>query len=164
MTIAELMIPELKREAEMTRRLLARIPVDQLAFTPGHGLNTIGWNASHLAEIVGWAPGIVNAPGLDLAAVDAEQSAAAAARSSDPAALLKKFDANLANSVAALDGVSDAKMDEPWTMSMGGQELFTMKKGDCLRKWVVTHTAHHRGILSALLRLAGVKHGSIYEG
>ena len=162
MTIAQLMIPELKREAEMTRRLLARVPADKLAFTPGHGLHTVGWNASHLAEIVGWVPMIVNAPGLDLAAVDAEQSAAAA-RSNDLAALLKTFDANLVNSLAALEGVSDARMDEPWTMSMGGQELFTMKKGDCLRKWVFTHTAHHRGILSALLRLAGVPHGSIYE-
>ncbi|MGL4553307.1 MAG: DinB family protein [Gemmataceae bacterium] len=38
-----------------------------------------------------------------------------------------------------------------------------MKKGDCLRKWVFSHTAHHRGILSAYLRLAGVPHTSIYE-
>lgn len=156
------MIPELKREAEMTRKLLSRIPADKLDFTPGHGLQTIGWNASHLAEIVGWVPGIVNAPGLDLAAVDAEQSAASA-RSNDLPALLKRFDEGLAASVAALQGVPDTTMDEPWTMSMAGRPLFTMKKGDCLRKWIFTHTAHHRGILSADLRLAGVKLGSIYE-
>ncbi len=156
------MIPELKREADMTRGLLARIPADKLSFSPGPGLQSIGWNASHLVEIVGWVPGILNAPGLDLAAVDAEQSAAAA-RSTDLAALLKRFVENLATSLAALENVSDAKMDEPWTMSMNGQELFTMKKGDCLRKWIFTHTAHHRGILSMSLRLAGVEHGSIYE-
>ncbi len=162
MTIAELMIPELKREAETTRRLLARIPADKLGFTPGAGLHTVGWNASHLAEIVGWVSGIVRESGLDLAAVDAEQQAAAA-RFADLAALLKQFDDNLAQSLVALEGVDDATMDEPWTMRMGAHEIFTMKKGDCLRKWVFTHTAHHRGILSASLRLAGVKHGSIYE-
>jgi uncharacterized damage-inducible protein DinB len=161
MTIAQLMIPELKREAEMTRRLLARVPGDRLDFSPGGGLHTIGWNASHLAEIVGWVPGIVNAPGLDLAHVDAEQAAAAAAK--DLPLLLKRFDQNLAASLAALDGVPDATMGEPWTMKMNGQELFTMNKGDCLRKWVFTHTAHHRGILSASLRLAGANAGSIYE-
>lgn len=162
MTIAQQMIPELKREAEMTRKLLARVPIDKLDFTPGHGLHTIGWNASHLAEIAGWTPGILNAPGLDLAAVDAEQSAAAA-RSKDLPALLNRFDEGLAASLAALESATDATMDESWTMSMGGQEIFTMKKGDCLRKWVFTHTAHHRAILSTSLRLAGVKHRSIYE-
>jgi signal transduction histidine kinase len=36
---------------------------------------------------------------------------------------------------------------------MNGQELFTMKKGDCLRKWVFTHTAHHRARIKAAERL-----------
>lgn len=160
MTIAELMIPELRREAEMTRRLLARVPADKLDFSPGAGLHTVGWNASHLAEIVGWVPGILNEPGLDLAAIDAGPQTPSAG---DLGALLGKFDGNLAKSLAALEGASDAKMGEPWTMWMGPQEIFTMKKGDCLRKWVFTHTAHHRGILSASLRLAGVKFGSPYE-
>jgi uncharacterized damage-inducible protein DinB len=46
---------------------------------------------------------------------------------------------------------------------MGGQTLFTMKKGDCLRKWVFCHSAHHRGILSVYLRMAAVQFRSIYE-
>jgi uncharacterized damage-inducible protein DinB len=160
MTIAQLMIPELKREAAMTRKLIALIPADKLDFSPGGGLHTIGWNASHLAEIAGWVPDIVNAPELDWAALDAEQQAAIEARSR---ALLERFDANLARSLAALEGVPDATMDEPWTRRMGDQILLTMRKGDCLRKWIFTHTAHHRGILSASLRLAGVKHASVYE-
>jgi uncharacterized damage-inducible protein DinB len=159
MTIAQLMIPELKAEAAMTRRLLARIPNDKLSFTPGHGIKTIGWNASHLVEIVGWVEGIVNGPGLDLATFEGTPPV-------DPAgvsALLKTFDANLAQSLKSLEGVSDAKMAEPWTMRNGETVYFTIEKGECLRKWVFTHTAHHRGILSVLLRLAGVEHGSIYE-
>lgn len=163
MTIAELMIPELKHEAEMTRRLLVRVPNAELDFSPGEGLQTIGWNASHLSEIVGWVPGIVNESGLDLDAMDAELVAATVVRSKDIAAMVKHFDEGLAKSLAALNGVSDATMAEPWTMRMGGQALFTITKNECLRKWVFTHTAHHRGILSAELRLAGVKHGSIYE-
>lgn len=153
------MIPELKREAEMTRRLVARIPNDKLSFTPGQGIHTIGWNASHLVEIVGWVEGILNDPGLDLAQFEGTPPV-------DPAgvpALLKTFDANLAQSLKALEGVSDAKMAEPWTMRNGETIYFTIEKGDCLRKWVFTHTAHHRGILSVLLRLSGVEHGSIYE-
>ena len=163
MTIAQHMKAELKSEAELTRGLIAHIPADKLGFSPGHGMHTIGWNASHLVEAVGWVPGILNSPGMDVAAVDAEQAAASLAISTDVAAMLRMFDENLANSLAALEVASDARMDETWTMSMGTQVLFTMKKGACLHKWVFTHTAHHRGILSTMLRLAGVQHSSIYE-
>jgi len=163
MNIAGHMKAELKSEAEMTRRLIARIPADKLRFSPGHGLHTIGWNASHLVSVLEWVPGILNAPGMDLAEVDAELVAATLARETDLTALLTSFDENLTMSLAALEVASDAQMDEPWTMSMGEQVLFTMNKGDCLNKWVFIHTGHHRGILSVLLRLAGVEHGSIYE-
>lgn len=161
MTIADLMMPELTREADMTRKLLARVPADKLGFSPGAGLHTIGWNASHLAEIVGWVPGIIADPGMDLAKLDAEQ---VTPPTDDTEELLSRFDANLQTSLAALKGVSDDTMlNGTWTMWMNGQELFTMKKGDCLRKWVFVHTGHHRGILAMSLRLAGVKLGSIYE-
>ncbi len=144
----------------MTRRLLARIPPEKLGFSPGGGLHTLGWNASHLAEIVGWVEGTLNKPGLDIGEVDFEQ---AAAMEHDLPAILARFDANLDCSLAALRAADDAKLAEPWTMSMNGTPLFTMSKHDCLRKWVFTHTAHHRGIVSVMLRLAGVAHTSIYE-
>lgn len=161
MTIAELMIPELKAEAAMTRRLLERVPDDRFGFTPGHGLHTIGWNANHLASIAGWGVTMVQDDFLDLAppGVTAEPTPEA----TTTAAVLATFDANLAKSLAALEGVPDSKMDEDWSLKHGGHTLLTMKKGPCLRKWLFTHQAHHRGILSAYLKMVGVKFSSIYE-
>lgn len=159
MTIAQLMIPELKAEAAMTRKLLARIPNDKLSFTPGKGVKTIAWNAAHLAEIIGWVDGTINGDGLDLSAYEGMSRP----DPTDIAAVLKTFDEGLAQSLKALEGVSDEKMAEPWSMRNGDVVYFTITKEECLRKWVFTHTAHHRGILSVLLRLAGVEHGSIYE-
>lgn len=161
MTIAEQMIPELKAEGEMTRKLLSRIPQEKLGFSPGKGVQTIGWNAVHLAEIAGWVPAIVEKPGLDIGVNDPSLPPPPAM---EVGAILKRFDENLAKSLAALQGVSDAVMAEPWKMAYAGQHLFTMPKGECVRKWVFAHTAHHRGILSVELRLAGVEHTSIYEG
>lgn len=161
MTIAEQMAAELAREAAVTRGLLARVPDDKRDWSPGAGLHTVGWNADHLAEIVGWVPGIVGASELDIAPPDAPPPPPPPAGAD---ALLARFDAGLAASLAALRGVPDAVMDEPWTMKMGGHVLFTVPKGECLRTWVFSHTAHHRGILSAYLRLAGVPHASVFEG
>lgn len=161
MRIAELMKPELAAEAVATRKLLALVPDDKLGWSPGAGIRPIDWNAAHLVEIVGWLPGILGQAEWDLAPVGGEPYATPEATSI--ADLLNTFDANLAAALAALDGVPDEVMAEPWSLKAGGHVLLTMPKGPCLRKWVFSHTAHHRGILSSHLRLAGVPHGSIYE-
>ena len=161
MLISELMVPELTLELAVTRKLLAMVPDDKLEWSPGSGLHTIGWNASHLAEIAGWVPVILQQPELDIAPPGAE--ALPPPTKKDVAALLKHFDANASGSLTALKGTPDAVMAETWTMKAGGHALFTMTKGDCLRKWVFSHIPHHRGVLSAYLRMAGVPHDSIYE-
>lgn len=162
MLISELMIPDFTAEMAMTRKLLARVPDDKLAWKPAEGgLHSIGWNASHLTDIAGWVPGIIQASDLDIASEGAAASFTPEGTKVD--VLLKKFDENLAKSLAAFRGVSDTVMSEPWSLKANGQVLFTMQKGDCLRKWVFGHTAHHRGILSAYLRMVGVEFSSIYE-
>ncbi len=161
MQIAELMTPELAAEMAMTRRLLAKIPDDKLGWKPAEGLHTIGWNAGHLAEIAGWVPVIVGQDELDIAPVGGPAYVPPTITSTGQ--VLETFDANLAKSLAALKGVSDATMGETWTMKAGGQTILAMKKGDCLRKWVFSHNSHHRGILSVYLRMAGVQHTSLFE-
>jgi uncharacterized damage-inducible protein DinB len=157
MLISELMAPELAAEMAMTRKLIARIPDDKLGWKPAEGLHTIGWNANHLVGIAGWVPVIVGQSDLDIA------SGPPPAEAADVKTLLAGFDDNLAKSLAALKGVPDSVMAEPWSLKSGAQILLTMPKGDCLRKWVFTHAAHHRGILSVYLRMAGVQVPSVYE-
>lgn len=161
MLISEMMSAELPSEIAMTRRLLARVPDEQLNWQPAPELHSIGWNASHLVEIVGWVPGIIGQSEWDIAPVDGEPPVTPEVTSTSQ--LLATFDEHAKNAIQALEGVSDELMNEPWSLKMGGQVLFTMQKGDCLRKWVFSHTAHHRGILSVYLRLAGVQFPSVYE-
>lgn len=162
MLISELMIPELGAEMAMTRKLLAKIPSEKLAWKPAEGgLQTIGWNANHLAEIAGWMPVIVGQDELDIAPVGGPQYTPPSASTTEE--ILATFDANLAKSLASLKGVPDSVMDETWTMKAAGQTILSMKKGDCIRKWIFSHASHHRGIVSAYLRMAGVPHTSIFE-
>jgi uncharacterized damage-inducible protein DinB len=161
MQISELITRELSSEAEMTRRLLSRIPEDKLRWDPGQGLHTIGWNANHLVETIGWVGGIIAQSEFDLAP-PGEKPHAEASFTEIPD-LLRAFDQNLQAALAALKGAPDSAFSQPWSLKMGGQLLFTMQKGDCIRKWVLSHSAHHRGILSVYLRLSGVTLPSIYE-
>ncbi len=161
MLISELMTTELASEMSMTRSLLARIPDDKLDWRPTGQPHSIAWNASHLVEIVGWVPGIVGQSEWDVAPVGAPPYVAPTVTQASQ--LLETFDGNRQKAIDVLQGVPDSVMDEPWSLKMGGQTLFTMKKGDRLRKWVFSHSAHHRGILSVYLRMAGLQFPSIYE-
>jgi uncharacterized damage-inducible protein DinB len=161
MLISELMTHELASEMVMTRRLLARIPDESLLWQPPGELHSIAWNATHLAEIVGWVPGILEQSEWDIAPIDGE--AYVVSEITATSKLLEAFDEHSENALHALQGVPDAVMDEPWSLKMGGQTIFTMNKGACLRKWVFGHLAHHRGILSVYLRMAGLQFPSIYE-
>ena len=161
MLISELMTAEFPNETAMTRNLLARIPDEKLEWKPPGELHSIAWNANHLVEILGWVPGIVGQSEWDIAPVGEEPYVAQAVKQSSQ--LLDMFDAASKTAVDALQGIPDSVMDEPWSLKMGGQILFTMNKGDCIRKWVFSHSAHHRGILSAYLRMAGLQFPSVYE-
>ncbi len=161
MLISEWMASELTSEMSMTRSLLARVSDDKLPWQPPGQLNSIAWNAAHLVEIVCWVPGILKQSEWNIAPVGGP--AYVAPTVTQASQLLDMFDCYSQNAIDALRGVSDSVMDEPWSLKMGGQILFTMKKGDCLRKWVFSHSAHHRGILSVYLRMAGLKFSSIYE-
>ena len=161
MLISELMSAELPGELAMTRGLLARIPDDKLEWKPPGELHSIVWNANHLVEIMGWVPGIVGPSDWDIAPIGAEPYVAPAVTQAGQ--FLEMFDMHSKAAIDTLEGVPDPVMYEPWSLKMAGQTLFTMNKGDCIRKWVFSHSAHHRGILSAYLRMAGLQFPSIYE-
>ncbi|TWU26758.1 DinB family protein [Novipirellula galeiformis] len=160
MTIAELMLPELEREMAQTRKVLEKVPADQLEWKANETLHTLGWNANHLAEIVGWTKFIIDEDVFNLAPTDGP--AYQTPSLDDPAKILAAFDENLLSARAALAGTSDETMAKLWTMKAGEQTLMTLSKGECLRTWVLNHTVHHRGILSVYLRMLGVDDACVY--
>jgi hypothetical protein len=59
MNYAEMILPEFDREMANTRKVLERLPEDRLDWQAHAKSHTIGWNANHLAEILGWVEGIL---------------------------------------------------------------------------------------------------------
>ncbi|WP_442511079.1 DinB family protein [Novipirellula sp. SH528] len=162
MTIAELMVPELDREMAQTRKILELVPADKLEWKASENLNTLGWNANHLAEIVGWTKFIVDEDVFNIAPPDGPKYETPSL--SDPAEILAKFDQNVVSARGAIEAASDETMAKLWTMKAGDQTLMTLSKGDCLRTWVLNHTVHHRGILSVYLRMLGIDEATVYGG
>lgn len=162
MRLSDLLLPEFDQEMARTRRILAHVPADRMAWQAHERLHTLGWNANHLVEVVGWAAVIVSESEFDMAPVNGPKYETPAI--TDPSVLLEHFDRNVASARAAIAGASDETLAQPWSLKAAGQTLFTISKGECLRTWVFNHAVHHRAILAVYLRMCGLDVTAPYDG
>ncbi len=72
MSYADTMLPEFDHEMANTRKVLERIPDDKFDWKPHPKSNTIGWNASHVADLPNWLFVTLKTPSLDIAPVGGE--------------------------------------------------------------------------------------------
>lgn len=161
MTLAELFLPELDREMARTRKVLEKAPADKLDWRPGEGMHTIGWNANHIADLVGWTREIIAKDEFDMAPLEGPKPEPLAL--TDPREIVAAFDKHVNDARLAIQEATDAVFAEPWSLKSGGQTLFTIGKGECVRTWVLNHTVHHRAILSVYLRMVGVELTPVYD-
>ncbi|HRJ49309.1 MAG TPA: DinB family protein [Phycisphaerales bacterium] len=160
MTYATMTLPEFEHEMATTRKMLERVPEDKLSWKPHEKSNTIGWNACHLAEIPGWAANILTEPFFDMNPTgdNPYKTPDLASRK----AILDLFDANVAAAKKAIAEVKDSAIMETWQFKDNGAVILEMPRAVALRTWVISHTIHHRAILSVYYRLNGVPVPAIY--
>jgi uncharacterized damage-inducible protein DinB len=156
MTIIDTMLQELEHEAHTTRRVLERVPDDQLTWKPHEKSRTLGELALHVATV----PGAV-------AELFASPSPAQVPQFKDPALaraseLIPALDESLAKAKRVLGGMDDATAMSMWRLMNGERELFAQPRAALLRSIMLNHWYHHRGQLTVYLRELGVAIPSIY--
>ena len=126
MNYAETTLPEFDRELANTRKVLERVPDNKLDWQAHPKSHTIGWNANHLAEIVGWVEGWLSAPSWDFAPIGGEpyQSPKRTTRQE----ILELFDRNVAAARKAIAAIKDDQMTQPWSLVKAGTPLFSMPR------------------------------------
>jgi uncharacterized damage-inducible protein DinB len=158
---AETILPEFDREMANTRKVLERVPEQKLDWQADPNSHTIGWNANHLAEILGWVEGILTMPSWDFAPVGGEpyQSPKLVSRQE----ILDLFDRNVAAARKAIAAVKDEQLTQPWSLLAAGRPVFTMPRGRVVRRFVLNHLIHHRAILCVYLRLNDIQVPGMYH-
>lgn len=160
MSYAETILPEFDQEMANTRKVLERIPDDKLEWKVHPKLNTIGWNATHLAEIPGWVISALTLTELDIAPVGQEPYRTPKLNSTKE--ILELFDKNVAEARKAIQAASDADVKENWSLLAGGNVIFTIPRSEVIRIWVLNHTIHHRAHLCVYLRLNDIPVPGMY--
>jgi|SRR5215203_5632194 len=159
MAIKDALLPEFDHEMGSTRRVLERVPVADLAWTPHEKSFNMGKLAGHIANIPNWVHATLDLAVFDLATIGED------ARPKGPASveeLLNTFDENARKARGKIDAQTDASFLAPWTLKQAGHEMFTMPKISVLRSFVMNHIIHHRGQLTVYLRLRNVPLPALY--
>ena len=160
MTIAEAFLAEFGPEMANTRKMLERVPDGTLDFKPHEKSMSMGRLAGHVAEMAGWGTVTVQVDEFDVSPQDGPKPEAYVAQSRD--ATLEHFDRMVAEAKEAIAVTSDEAMHQPWTLLMGGKEVFSMPRIATLKAMVLNHIIHHRAQLSVYLRLNDVPIPGMY--
>jgi len=160
MPIATLLLPEFEQEMAGVRRTLERIPDDKLTWKAHEKSNTIGWVASHLANIPSWVEGTMKADEWDIHPVGEEPFKSPTHDSI--AGVLEYFDANVATAKSLIAATDDETFAKTWSLLIQGQPVLTSTKHGVVRSWVINHSIHHRGILTVYLRLNDIPVPGLY--
>lgn len=147
---------ELKHEAEMTRKVLERLPAEKFGWKPHEKSFSLGKLASHVAEIPGWMSGIIQQDVFD---VSKDYVPFEAKRSAD---LLQKLEEGVKSALAAMPGTSNERLMANWALKSGDQVMFEMPRVAVLRNFVLNHIVHHRAQLTVYMRLLNISVPAIY--
>jgi len=161
MALNTMMLEELKQEAELTRKMLQRVPFDNPTWHPHEKSMTIQRLSSHVAEISVWMTRILDADGFDFAQF-ATLTPQQRFHAKDTAELLQKFEDMYAQASATLGRATDEALLANWSVIRGGQTIYTLPRIVAIRKWVFNHAIHHRGQLSVYLRLNNIPVPGMY--
>jgi uncharacterized damage-inducible protein DinB len=154
-TIGEL-LQELNQEAPATRRVLERVPEDQLDWRPHEKSMTLGQLALHVAGIPGRSAEISSRPTFDVRTQIPRPSPASVRE------LLAEFEQSVEKARTILGGMNDAALMTPWAMVDGTREVMAMPRGAVLRTVLFNHWYHHRGQLTVYLRQVGALLPAVY--
>jgi uncharacterized damage-inducible protein DinB len=155
MGLVDSILMELDQEGETTKRLLARIPNDRLAWKPHSKSYSLGQFALHIASV----PGNVTAIALqDTAEVPNFTQAEPKSRQE----VLETFSKSLESAKGNLKKMDDARLASTWSLTRGGTVVMSVPRIGFLRSVLLNHVYHHRGQLSVYLRILEVPVPSIY--
>ena len=155
MAMIDSFLQELEHEAKTTRRVLERVPDNQLGWRPHPKARSLGELALHVAGTPGEVAKL--AAQAEIQPPDFTDPVPASASELVPA-----LDDSIATARRLLGTMDDATLNGMWRVKRNGHEILAMPRSALLRSIMLNHWYHHRGQLSVYLRELGVAVPSIY--
>lgn len=155
--LLELTLDEIREEAAITRRILERVPADQLSWKPHPKSMSLGQLALHIASIPGNLTKLLQGDEFDVSQANLNPP--------QPRNVEEIYTAHGAGVRVAedyLEGMSEPTALANWCLLAHGKQISSKPRIVVLRSIMLNHWYHHRGQLSVYLRLLKVPVPVIY--
>jgi uncharacterized damage-inducible protein DinB len=153
--LAQLLLAELEQEAQVTRRVLQRVPEARMGWRPHPRSFSLGQLALHVAII----PKLGE---LLLERDECEPPEFVQQEASTAAELITTLDESLASARRFLSELTPERAEGMWRLVSGGRELMAAPRMMMVRSLMMNHWYHHRGSLVVYLRLLDVPLPPVY--
>jgi len=146
----KMLLTEMDREAQTTRKMLACVPNDKYDWKPHEKSMTIRRLATHIAELPSWVSMTLTTDELDFANNPYQPEVI-----NNTPELLAYFERSYTDGRAHLEKATDKDLEPNWTLRNGEQVYSVESKGDVIRM-SYCQIVHHRAQLGVFLRLLNV--------
>src|SRR5690349_4218958 len=151
MKLTDLFLADLEREAESTRKALARVPEGRNDFKPHEKSMRLGYLAALVADLPSWIEFMVNDDEYSIVPPKGNEYGRGEPKTTD--GLLTMLESGVEGSRSALRNATDDRLLETWRLKAFGQVVSEGPRHLMIRDGVLSHLAHHRGQLTVYLRL-----------
>jgi uncharacterized damage-inducible protein DinB len=159
MKLTQLLLDELEKEAELSRRALEVLPAGKGDWKPHDRSMVFGYLANMVANIPSWISMIVTKPELDIAPVGGPTQRPEPL--TDSAAHLAALDKAMEGARSALTQTTDDHLMTNWRLLAAGTVAMETSRYIMIRD-TINHWVHHRGQMTVYLRLMGAKVPALY--
>jgi len=159
MELTGLLLSELDRETERSRRALEQVPAGKHDWKPHDKSMIFGYLTSMVATMPTWIAMIINQDELDVAPQGGPQHKPDPMNTSEE--YLVALDKSAKQAREALGKTSEAHLQTPWRLLAGGQVVQESPRHEMLQD-TINHWAHHRGQMTVYLRLMGATVPAVY--
>jgi uncharacterized damage-inducible protein DinB len=159
MKLTELLLTQLDREVERSRRALEQVPEGKYDWKPHEKSMIFGYLANMVATIPTWIVMQIKQDELDVAPADGGKMEQKRMDTSE--ALLQALDKAATDARAAFKQTTDEHLMTSWRLLARGQVVMEDPRHVMIQD-TINHWTHHRGQMTVYLRLMGAKVPALY--
>jgi uncharacterized damage-inducible protein DinB len=153
-TLGKTYLMELEAEAPASRKCLERIPAELFGWKPHEKSMPMGYLALIVAEVPRWISTAIEESEINFGTFKRGEA-------KTPVELVAYFDENMKKARAVLEKVTDAQLQEMFSLKNKEQLLMSSTKQETVGS-SINHMVHHRGQLTVYMRLNNIAVPSIY--
>jgi len=146
MSLTQMLLKEMEKEAQTTRKMLERVPTDKFDWKPHQKSMSVRSLSTHLAELPTWVSIALTTSELDFASSPYQPE-----KIDSKEELMAYFEKSLEDGKSHLSKAVDKDLEPNWTLR-NGEDIYNVSTKAEVIRMTYCQIVHHRAQLGVFLR------------